>query len=65
MVVNVGCCGVGGNYKGVVLCLFNFNICFNWFDYFFWDFYYLIDKVNVIIVDRFWSSIEYFYFMNI
>lgn len=64
-VANVGCCGVGGNYKGVVPCLPNFNICPNRFDYLFWDPYHPTDKANVIIADRFWSSTEYSYPMNI
>ncbi|XP_024368984.1 GDSL esterase/lipase At4g16230 isoform X1 [Physcomitrium patens] len=64
-VANVGCCGAGGNYKGVVPCLPNFNICPNRFDYLFWDPYHPTDKANVIIADRFWSSTEYSYPMNI
>lgn len=60
-----GCCGVGGIYKGVIFCFSLFKLCFNCFDYFFWDLYYFIDKVNVVLFVKFWLGIGYIWFVNV
>lgn len=64
-VVNVGCCGGGPVYKGLIPCFPNFKICPNRFDYFFWDPYHPTEKANVELSHRFWEGQGYTYPMTI
>ncbi|KAG0612503.1 hypothetical protein M758_6G033200 [Ceratodon purpureus] len=64
-VVDRGCCGAGGPYKGAVPCLPNFKICPNRFDYLFWDPYHPTDKANVVLSNRFWDTPGYTYPMSV
>jgi len=64
-VVDQGCCGAGGTYKGLIPCNIILTPCTNRFDYLFWDPYHPTDKANVALSLKFWEGTEYTYPMNI
>lgn len=64
-VVDQGCCGAGGNYKGLIPCLIILKPCTNRLDYFFWDPYHPSDKANVALSLKIWEGTDYTYPMNI
>jgi phospholipase/lecithinase/hemolysin len=64
-VADVGCCGAGGTYKGLIPCLPNMQICPNRFEYLFWDPYHPTEKANVYLSQNFFDGVGYSYPMNI
>lgn len=64
-VVDKGCCGAIGSYKGVVPCVQILQPCSNRFDYLFWDPYHPTDKANMVIAHEFWEGNAWTYPMNI
>ncbi|XP_024390240.1 GDSL esterase/lipase At4g16230 isoform X1 [Physcomitrium patens] len=55
-VKDIGCCGRGPQYRGLVPCLPNMTFCPNRFDYVFWDPYHPTEKTNILISQRFFGS---------
>ncbi|XP_024394951.1 GDSL esterase/lipase At4g16230 isoform X2 [Physcomitrium patens] len=64
-VVDEGCCGAGGTYKGVIPCSSLFKLCPNRFDHLFWDPYHPTDKANVALSAKFWSGTGYTWPVNV
>ncbi|KAG0586229.1 hypothetical protein KC19_2G074000 [Ceratodon purpureus] len=64
-VVNMGCCGALGRFKGVIPCVQILSPCTDRFEYLFWDPYHPTDKANVWLSNKFWQGAEYTYPMTV
>ncbi|CAK9235888.1 unnamed protein product [Sphagnum jensenii] len=53
-IVDIGCCGIGGEYRGALPCTPLATMCDERTNYVFWDPYHPTDKANIIIADRFY-----------